>query len=97
MALVTDRQAYGHRVMFPKRFGSRIMETIQSGGSYCADSRLDPSASRNVSPFPLRWITHMAEALNGGILPAGFYAMAEQHAGQLIPDVLTLRLPEPLL
>ena len=33
----------------------------------------------------------MAEALNGGILPAGFYAMAEQHAGQLIPDVLTLR------
>jgi hypothetical protein len=47
--------------------------------------------------FHCAWITHLAEALNGGILPAGFYAMAEQHAGQLIPDVLTLRLPEPLL
>jgi hypothetical protein len=47
--------------------------------------------------FHCAWITHLAEALNGGILPAGFYAMAEQHAGHLIPDVLTLRLPEPLL
>src|SRR3954447_19087706 len=45
--------------------------------------------------FHCAWITHLAEALNGGILPAGFYALAEQHAGQLIPDVLTLRLPEP--
>lgn len=47
--------------------------------------------------FHCAWITHLAEALNGGILPAGFYAMAEQHAGQLIADVLTLRLPEPSL
>jgi hypothetical protein len=46
--------------------------------------------------FHCAWITHLAEALNNGILPAGFYALAEQHAGQLIPDVLTLRLPEPL-
>jgi hypothetical protein len=46
--------------------------------------------------FHCAWITHLAEALNGGILPGGFYALAEQHAGRLIPDVLTLRLPEPL-
>ncbi len=47
--------------------------------------------------FHCAWITHLAEALNGGILPAGFYAMAEQHAGKLIPDVLALHLPEPPL
>jgi hypothetical protein len=29
--------------------------------------------------FHCAWITHMAEALNEGILPAGFYVMAEQH------------------
>jgi hypothetical protein len=37
------------------------------------------------------WIVHLAEGLNEGLLPAGFYAMTEQHAGQIIPDVLTLR------
>jgi hypothetical protein len=46
--------------------------------------------------FHCAWITHLAEALNGGILPSGYYALAEQHAGRLIPDVLTLRLPERL-
>jgi hypothetical protein len=44
--------------------------------------------------FHNAWITHLAEALNGGILPRGYYAMSEQHAGLLIPDVLTLRVPE---
>ena len=29
-------------------------------------------------------------ALNDGLLPDGFYAMAEQHAGRTIPDILTL-------
>ena len=37
------------------------------------------------------WITHLKEALNGGILPRGYYAMSEQHAGPMIADVLTLR------
>lgn len=37
------------------------------------------------------WIVHIAEALNEGILPPGYYAMTEQHAGQITPDVLTLR------
>src|SRR3954467_10681599 len=46
--------------------------------------------------FHCAWITHLKEALNDGLLPEGYYALAEQHAGQLIADVLTLRLPDPL-
>jgi len=39
------------------------------------------------------WITHLSEALNDGVLPDGYYAMAEQHARSAIPDVLTLATP----
>jgi Protein of unknown function (DUF4058) len=43
--------------------------------------------------FHTSWITHLAEALNGGVLPAGYYAMAEQHLGRrAIADVLTLEV-----
>jgi hypothetical protein len=41
--------------------------------------------------FHHAWITHIQESLNGGILPAGYYAMAEQVAKRAIADVLTLR------
>lgn len=40
------------------------------------------------------WITEIARALNRGILPAVYYALPEQIAGGLGPDVLTLRRPE---
>jgi hypothetical protein len=39
--------------------------------------------------FHHSWITHLKEALNEGILPVGYYAQSEQHAGQAIPDILT--------
>src|SRR5581483_11046142 len=42
----------------------------------------------------------LQDALNGGLLPSGYYALAEQHAGRAITDVLTLHAspvtPEPL-
>lgn len=38
------------------------------------------------------WITDISRALNGGLLPAEYYALPEQLAGGLGPDVLTLRL-----
>src|SRR5579884_2255757 len=41
--------------------------------------------------FHLSWIDAMAAALNGGILPDNFYAMAEQFAAGVGPDVLTLK------
>lgn len=42
--------------------------------------------------FHTTWITHTSDRLNDGLLPAGYYAMAEQHAGKMIADVLTLQV-----
>jgi hypothetical protein len=39
------------------------------------------------------WITEISRALNRGLLPAAYYALPEQIAGGLGPDVLTLRRP----
>src|SRR6266513_2358567 len=39
------------------------------------------------------WITELSRALNRGLLPAEYYALPEQIAGDLGPDVLTLRRP----
>jgi Protein of unknown function (DUF4058) len=39
------------------------------------------------------WIEEIARALNRGILPPDHYALAEQIAGGLGPDVLTLQAP----
>src|SRR5438105_1250032 len=43
--------------------------------------------------FHMNWMTHLSETLNGGLLPPGYYAMPEQHAGPFITDVLTLQAP----
>ena len=40
--------------------------------------------------FHSSWLTSLKWALNRGLLPAGFYAMAEQRASLYGPDVLTL-------
>jgi Protein of unknown function (DUF4058) len=40
--------------------------------------------------FHQAWIIEIRNALNGGLLPDGYYAMAEQVAGRPHPDVLTL-------
>ena len=44
--------------------------------------------------FHCAWITHIKEALNFNLLPNGYYAMAEQHAGNLVPDILALTSAE---
>jgi hypothetical protein len=44
--------------------------------------------------FHLSWIAELRNALNGAILPDDYYAQAEQIAGPLGPDVLTLQYPE---
>ena len=41
------------------------------------------------------WIGELRNALNGGILPPDYYAMAEQIVGPTVPDVLTLQHTEP--
>src|SRR4029077_7481355 len=43
--------------------------------------------------FHHSWIEEIARALNRGLLPREYYAMAEQITGSLGPDVLTLNMP----
>jgi hypothetical protein len=43
--------------------------------------------------FHHAWIEDTARTLNRGLLPADYYALAEQIAGGLGPDVLTLQAP----
>ncbi|WP_152052757.1 DUF4058 family protein [Tautonia marina] len=45
--------------------------------------------------FHHEWISTIKRALNDGLLPDGYYAMAEQIAGGMGPDVLTLERPAP--
>lgn len=45
--------------------------------------------------FHLSWIGELKRALNAGLLPADYYALAEQRTGEFGPDVLTLRGPQP--
>ena len=40
------------------------------------------------------WIAELRTVLNGGLLPDGYYAQAEQIAGPLGPDVLALQEPD---
>ena len=40
--------------------------------------------------FHTVWTVALRNALNEGLLPQGYYALAEQHAGRAITDVLTL-------
>ena len=43
--------------------------------------------------FHHRWISALSDALNGGKLPEGYYALPEQVAAGFGPDVLTLQGP----
>lgn len=45
--------------------------------------------------FHHAWIEEIKRALNSGLLPPDYYAMAEQHAAGFGPDVLTLETAEP--
>ena len=40
--------------------------------------------------FHQRWAVAICDALNSGKLPKGYYALLEQHAAGVIPDVVTL-------
>lgn len=40
--------------------------------------------------FHVAWVPEIRRALNEGLLPEGYYALAEQHAGDSIADVLAL-------
>ena len=44
--------------------------------------------------FHTVWISNLRSALNAGVLPDTYYALAEQHAGETIADILTLHTSE---
>lgn len=50
-------------------------------------SRVDPGIFHH---FHQAWTIEIANALNAGILPEGFFALAEQVVGRPIPDVVAL-------
>jgi hypothetical protein len=45
--------------------------------------------------FHLAWIAKIQETLNDGLLPGGYYALAEQIASDYVPDLLTLQAGSP--
>src|SRR5690349_1336543 len=52
-------------------------------------TRVDAGLFHN---FHLQWIAALSNALNQGVLPPDYYALAEQKTGGVVPDVLTLKL-----
>lgn len=46
----------------------------------------------NFHDFHLAWIGEIRKALNNHGLPDGYYALAEQHAGRAIPDILAIHV-----
>lgn len=47
--------------------------------------------------FHTAWIGEIRTALNADLLPKGYYALAEQHTGHGIADILALHAdPQPL-
>lgn len=45
--------------------------------------------------FHTRWIAHLTEVLNRGMLPPEYYAQSEQHISRKIGDVLALHASDP--
>jgi hypothetical protein len=45
--------------------------------------------------FHHQWITSITDALNAGLLPEDYYALAEQEAAGFGPDILTLQVGQP--
>jgi hypothetical protein len=45
--------------------------------------------------FHNAWIIELRNALNGGLLPADYYALGEEHVGRFVTDVLTLHASSP--
>ena len=71
-------QGFGSLEVVHPACGSR------GGGSH-ADPRLDPVKAGIVYDFHHEWISTIKRALNTGVLPSDYYALAEQIASGLGP------------
>ena len=77
--------------------GTRLAPTVRIGRLRHADTRSDPGPFRDVHDFHQTWTVTLCNALNEGILPAGYFAMLEQRqrVGGPIADVLAMELALP--
>jgi hypothetical protein len=55
-------------------------------------SRVDANVFHH---FHQRWTIAICDTLNAGLLPPGYSALVEQHAGGLVPDVLAVQRRSP--
>lgn len=46
--------------------------------------------------FHVSWAVELRNTLNQGVLPDGYYALVEQHAGRRVPDLITLGQTTPI-
>jgi hypothetical protein len=53
-------------------------------------TRVDPN---DYHDFHLSWMMAIKAALNAGLLPPGYFAMAEHTTPPIVPDVVTLSIP----
>ncbi|MBY0513931.1 MAG: DUF4058 family protein [Gemmataceae bacterium] len=54
-------------------------------------TRVEPN---DYHTFHLLWLASLATALNNGVLPDGYFAMAEHTSPPIVPDVITLTTPD---
>jgi hypothetical protein len=73
------------------RFQAQAAPSKMSGGGFAMPmhdwSRVDANVYHHFHQF---WTTEICRTLNNGLLPPGYSALVEQHAGSPQPDVLTL-------
>ena len=55
-------------------------------------TRVEPTIYHH---FHQRWATAISDALNAGLLPAGYSALQVQHTGGVVPDVLAVERRKP--
>lgn len=58
-------------------------------------TRVDAGVFHDFHDFHHEWISTIRRALNDGVLPSDYYALAEQQAAGFGPDVLTLHSSPP--
>src|SRR5438045_148406 len=87
--MVTTVEKYGRcKLQIPRKAGRGLLH--RAGESSMAVHDWSRVSAGTFHDFHNAWITELRNALNGGLLPHGFYAQGEQHAGQVLTDVLTL-------
>src|SRR5271156_6278464 len=85
MGVVTPR---GEVLRTPRVSGSRSIVSGRIQMPIHDWKQVDPNLFHD---FHQTWTISIRNALNAGLLPKGYSALAEQHAPTLVPDVLAVQ------